>query len=69
MGVSRNLNVTALRPVVMGSKVVVRVRPVNVGTKNALLECEMREQESGKLVCYGTHDMFNPGELSRETKL
>ncbi|TFK77547.1 hypothetical protein BDN72DRAFT_852604 [Pluteus cervinus] len=66
VGVSRNLNVTAIRPAVVGSTVIVQVRPMHVGARNALLECEMKEKDTGKLVSYGTHDMVNPGGMARE---
>lgn len=69
VGVSRNLNTTVVRPALLGFKASVMIKPLHVGSRNALLRCEMLDKATGKLLGHGTHDMINPMGLQKENKL
>jgi acyl-coenzyme A thioesterase 13 len=58
-GVSRNLNVTYLRPMRVGSEVRVICELVQMGKRLALLRTEIRGVETNELCALGDHQKAN----------
>lgn len=58
-GVSRTLNVTYLRPVLLGQEIRVICEAVQVGRRLALLRAEIRRADNDELCCVADHQKAN----------
>lgn len=67
LGVSRTLNVTYLRPIPCGSKILIECEIVNIGKKLCMLKGIMRRQEDNAVLATCEHGKFNidPEESSK----
>ncbi|GJN66745.1 thioesterase superfamily protein [Purpureocillium lilacinum] len=59
LGVTRNLNVTYMRPARAGDEVLIETHIVQVGKKLATLRGEMRRKKDGQLLCICEHLKVN----------
>ena len=58
-GVSRNLRLTYLRPVPMGSEARIMCEVIHFGKRLALLRAEIQEAQSGNVCVIGEHEKAN----------
>ncbi|KAI5283248.1 hypothetical protein KEM54_002290 [Ascosphaera aggregata] len=58
-GVSRNLDIRYLQPVMKGRDVRITVELVHAGKRSALLSIRVTDAETGKIYALGEHDKVN----------
>ncbi|KAB5554857.1 HotDog domain-containing protein [Coniochaeta sp. 2T2.1] len=59
LGVSRQLNVTYLKPVPVGESVLIESELVHIGKRMAHIKGRMRSERNGVLLCTCEHDKVN----------
>ncbi|BFZ55311.1 hypothetical protein PYCC9005_002351 [Savitreella phatthalungensis] len=55
-GVSRNLNVTYLRPAKQGTTILFKCKIVSLSKRTVYMTCEVVDEATGKILATGTHD-------------
>jgi len=61
-GVSRNLNVTFMRPAMMGEKCVIEVEAVQVGRAIATITAVLKRESDGVVLATCQHDKIKPAD-------